>query len=110
MRAEPMSAGEFFPWLALTGVVLGPYLIYEAKSRIATMLGWAITLPSVFFIGYLIWALNPPSPTQTWKIPAGATTAMVLLDTPTPLPYTIRGLTTDWGAHVQVIATERQNE
>ena len=58
-----MTASEFFLWLALTGVVLGPYIIYEAKGRTATTLGWAITASSAIALCYMAWMLiRQPSP------------------------------------------------
>jgi hypothetical protein len=54
-----MSAGEWFPWLALTGIFLGPYFIYEAKGRVGTVIGWAITVPSAVGILYVTYTFLP---------------------------------------------------
>jgi hypothetical protein len=54
-----MSAGEWFAWLALTGIVLGPYFIYEAKGRTGAVIGWAITVPSAMGILYVTYTFLP---------------------------------------------------
>ncbi|WP_422303763.1 hypothetical protein [Candidatus Binatus sp.] len=59
LRPVAMQGSEFFPWLALTGIMLGPYIIYEAKSRFAAVLGWGITATSAVALCYCAWAFWP---------------------------------------------------
>jgi hypothetical protein len=47
-----MTSTEYFAFLAMTAIVLGPYLIYEARGVFAKVLGWAITVPSVIVLCY----------------------------------------------------------
>jgi hypothetical protein len=51
-RRARMTSTEYFAFLAMTGIVLGPYLIYEAKGSFAKVLGWALTVPSGIVLCY----------------------------------------------------------
>jgi hypothetical protein len=67
----PVSAAEFFAFLAMTGIVLGPYLLYEAQHVVVRALGWIVTLLSVIGIGYFTWGfvygeLTIPKVRPTW--------------------------------------------
>lgn len=50
-----MSASDFFSYSAMTGILLGPYLIYEAKTRAIRGLGGLITLGSIFVLCHAAW-------------------------------------------------------
>jgi len=63
-----MQGSEFFPWLALTGIVLGPYLIYEAKGHFAAVMGWGITVSSAVALCYYTWTFWPSGwPPLAWS-------------------------------------------
>lgn len=59
LRFRTMSAGEWFPWLALTGIVLGPYFIYEAKGLAGKIIGWVVAVPSSMGILYVTYTFLP---------------------------------------------------
>jgi hypothetical protein len=55
LRGVAVPALEFSQWLALTGVVLGPYLIFEGKGVAIKTIGWIITVPSALALFYFGW-------------------------------------------------------
>lgn len=93
----------------VAGVLIGVAAIISAflSDNVTRFRGTLIAIATICLLGdigllsYGVYFYYPT--TRTWKVPAKAPTATVLLDEPTPLPYKVRNLTTDWGAHVQII-------